>query len=132
MAQNFRNWCAAFIPMIIDSGLNRLKIGLSDCSFSDGNGPLARRDMNAEKKTFCVYAIQSEVSKRIYVGQTDNLERRFREHNAGRVKSTKNERPWKAIASENVIDREQARWIESRLKSSKGKRLRWIERRRTE
>ena len=30
-------------PMIIDSGLNRLKIGFGDCSFPDGNGPPARK-----------------------------------------------------------------------------------------
>jgi len=46
--------------------------------------------MNDEKNAFCVYAIQSEVSKRVYVGQTDNLETRLREHNNGRVKSTRN------------------------------------------
>ena len=40
--------------MIIDSGLNRLKIGLSDCSFSDGNGQhdqrIPERDRRRQQK----------------------------------------------------------------------------------
>lgn len=43
--------------------------------------------------TFWVYGIQSELSGRIYIGQSDSLLRRIEEHNAGRVKSTKDQRP---------------------------------------
>jgi predicted GIY-YIG superfamily endonuclease len=50
--------------------------------------------------TFGVYGIQSEFSGRIYIGQTDSLLQRIEEHNAGRVKFTKEQRPWKIIAIE--------------------------------
>jgi len=58
------------------------------------------RKQNNDDKKFCVYAIQSELSNRIYVGQTDDLSRRLNEHNVGRVKSTKKEAPWKILAVE--------------------------------
>ena len=38
LAKDLRNGGTAFIPMFIDSDLNRLKISVSDCSFPDGNG----------------------------------------------------------------------------------------------
>ena len=66
--------------------------------------------------TFCVYAIQSELSDRIYIGQTDSLLRRIEEHNAGRVKSTKDQRPWKILAGEIFKSRAGARWRENCLK----------------
>ena len=86
--------------------------------------------MNDDGKKFCVYAIQSEISNRIYVGQTDYLSRRLNEHNDGRVKSTKNEAPWKILAVEFFHERSEARWYESCLKRSRGKRFEWLEKNR--
>ena len=40
---------------------------------------------------FVVYAIRSLTTGRIYIGQTKNFEDRLRNHNAGRVQSTKKE-----------------------------------------
>ena len=74
-----------------------------------------------------MYAIQSEVSNRIYIGQTDCIERRIQEHNDGRVKSTKHGRPWKIVATEFFLDPSQARWFESSLKRSRGKRMKWLD-----
>jgi len=42
---------------------------------------------------YTVYAIQSQVDNRIYVGFTENLERRLSEHNNGKTKSSKGYRP---------------------------------------
>jgi hypothetical protein len=53
--------------------------------------------------TFWLYGIQSELSGRIYIGQTDLLLRRIEEHNAGRVKSTIDQRPWNIIAVEILL-----------------------------
>ena len=83
--------------------------------------------MNDGGRKFCVYAIQSEVSNRIYVGQTDDLSRRLNEHNDRRVKSTKNGAPWKILALEFFHERSDARWCESCLKRSRGKRFEWLE-----
>ena len=82
--------------------------------------------MNDDGERFCVYAIQSKVSNRIYVGQTGNLSRRLNEHNDGRVKSTKNEGPRKILAVEFFHERSADRWCESCLKRSRGKRFEWL------
>ena len=66
--------------------------------------------MNVEERIYCVYAIQSETTGRLYIGQTDLLQRRIEEHNKGRVKSTKHESPWKLVAIEYFEKRSDARW----------------------
>jgi putative endonuclease len=70
---------------------------------------------------YTVYAIQSEVDQRIYVGFSSNLENRITEHNAGKTKSTKGYRPWKLIYQESQPDRQSARKREKYLKSGVGK-----------
>ena len=70
---------------------------------------------------FKVYALKSDKDNRIYVGITQNLEQRIREHNAGKTKSTKGFRPWKLIHSQTVISRAQARELEKKWKSGFGK-----------
>ena len=82
--------------------------------------------------TFWVYGIQSELSGRIYIGQTDLLQRRIEEHNAGKVKSTKDQRPWKILAVEIFKSRNDARWRENCLKKSKGQREKWIDEMRSD
>jgi len=78
------------------------------------------------KSKYWVYAIKSEVSGRIYIGQTSDLYDRLKRHNSGEVYSTKAQRPWRLIAHEEFSSRSQAMWKESELKKSKGKRLKWI------
>ena len=75
---------------------------------------------------FYVYAIQSSVNSRIYLGQTHDINVRLAEHNAGRVQSTRKHRPWKIIKVDRCETREAARWIEHELKTSRGKRLKWL------
>ncbi len=70
---------------------------------------------------YVVYAIKSSFDNRIYVGFTDNLERRVKEHNQGKTKSTKGFRPWVLIYEERVETREEARNREKYLKSGCGK-----------
>ena len=82
--------------------------------------------MNVEDRRYCVYAIQSEKTGRLYIGQTDLLQRRIEEHNKGRVKSTKYESPWKLVAIEYFEKRSDARWAETRFKKSKGSWLDWL------
>jgi putative endonuclease len=70
---------------------------------------------------FTVYAIESEVDKRLYIGFTKNLEIRLQEHNSGRTKSTKGYRPWKVVFTKTVNNRKEARKIEKYYKSGSGK-----------
>jgi putative endonuclease len=70
---------------------------------------------------FTVYAISSLERNYIYVGLTDNLERRFFEHNNGQNKTTKPYKPFKIIFSENCETRLEARKLEKYFKSGIGK-----------
>jgi len=76
---------------------------------------------------FFVYAIQSLVKRRIYIGQTQDIKKRLQYHNSGCVKSTSSDKPWELIAFVKVRSLNEARWIERELKKSKSKRIKWIE-----
>ena len=75
---------------------------------------------------FEVYAIRSFLSGRVYIGQTRDVAMRLQRHNSGFVKSTSRECPWQLIAMERVRSRDEARWIERKLKGSLGKRNTWL------
>jgi len=70
---------------------------------------------------FIVYAIKSLVDNRLYVGFTNSFERRIKEHNDGKTRSTKAYRPWVVVFTEMVTCREEARKREKFLKSGCGK-----------
>ena len=70
---------------------------------------------------YYVYAIKSDVDDRIYVGISENPERRLTEHNNSRTKSTKGYKPWKLIYKEELSSRSEARRREVYLKSGCGK-----------
>jgi putative endonuclease len=70
---------------------------------------------------FYVYAISSLKRNYIYVGLTDNIERRFMEHNSGKNKTTKPYLPFKIIYKEEFETREEARIREKYYKSGIGK-----------
>ena len=75
---------------------------------------------------YYVYAIKSKISKRIYIGHTQDLDQRLDYHNSGYVRSTANESPWILIAKQSFATRSEARWMERQLKRSRGKREKWI------
>jgi len=83
--------------------------------------------MKEHEKKPCVYAIRSSLNGRVYIGQTVLLEKRVREHNAGRVRSTKGGEPWILMAMECLDTQSEARWLEISLKKSRSKRLAWLE-----
>ncbi len=68
-----------------------------------------------------VYAIVSLVDGRIYVGQTQDIEKRLKEHNSGSTTSTKGYIPWKLFFHEICENREHARIREKYWKSGIGK-----------
>ncbi len=70
---------------------------------------------------FYVYTISSEVKNYIYVGLTNNIERRLDEHNLGYNKTTKPYKPFKLILLEKYETRLEARSREEYLKSGIGK-----------
>lgn len=68
-----------------------------------------------------VYAIKSKTKNYIYVWMTDNLERRLKEHNTWKQKSTKAYVPYEVIYTEVCNDRISARIREKYWKSWTGK-----------
>ena len=69
---------------------------------------------------YIIYGLKFD-DGRIYVGMTDNLERRIKEHQKGRTKSTKNRGDFKIIKIEKCNDRITARKREKYWKSGCGK-----------
>ncbi|MEG8947308.1 GIY-YIG nuclease family protein [Rosettibacter firmus] len=57
---------------------------------------------------YYTYAIKSKVHNYIYVGITNNLQRRISQHNKGYNRSTKPHRPFELIYYEVFPDREKA------------------------
>jgi putative endonuclease len=70
---------------------------------------------------YFVYILKSESYNRSYIGISENLVRRLKEHNSGKTKSTKFYRPWKLFYSESFEDRIKAREREKYLKSGIGR-----------
>ncbi|MFI5185475.1 MAG: GIY-YIG nuclease family protein [Chitinophagales bacterium] len=93
-------------------------------SFRGGGEPACRQAglVNAKNYTlFYVYAIRGFVRNYIYVGLTNDIERRFVEHNNGENRSTKAYRPFILIHKEEFNNRADARKREKYLKSGIGK-----------
>lgn len=68
-----------------------------------------------------VYVLRSLKNRLLYVGSTNDLKRRFWEHNQGLNKSTKPLKPWELVAYIAVLDEQTARSLEKYLKKGSGK-----------
>ncbi len=66
-----------------------------------------------------VYVLQSRKDKSVYIGYTNDLKRRIKEHNKGLCPSTKGRIPFQAIAYEAYSSEADARIREKRLKQFK-------------
>jgi putative endonuclease len=69
---------------------------------------------------YLVYVLRSIRDAKNYIGMTSDLERRLREHNAGRVPSTKIRRPFELIYSEKFENKDLAEKRERFFKTGKG------------
>jgi len=65
---------------------------------------------------FYMYILQSAVDDELYIGSTNNLQKRFREHNQGLVQSTKSRRPFLLVYYEAYRAEDDAREREDQLK----------------
>ena len=71
---------------------------------------------------YYVYIIQSSKTKKFYIGFTDDLKRRYFEHNDGLSIATNYGRPWEILYYEAYKSQKDARIREKRLKHhGKGK-----------
>lgn len=56
---------------------------------------------------YFTYVLLSEKDKKLYIGYTEYLKRRFILHNKGKVKATKNRRPFSLIYYEGCLDKKR-------------------------
>ena len=71
-----------------------------------------------------LYALTNDINAEIYIGISSDLERRLKEHNAGKNRYTKAFKPWKLLYSEQCHDYPSARKREIYFKSTTGRR--WL------
>lgn len=71
---------------------------------------------------FYVYILQSQLDRNFYTGFTADLKERIKEHNYGKVKSTKNRRPFNLVYFEGCLNKRDAIEREKYLKTAWGKR----------
>ncbi len=71
---------------------------------------------------FYVYVLQSQKDGKWYTGATNDLKKRLKEHNEGRVLATKDRRPLELIYYEACINQQDGFAREKYLKTGMGKR----------
>jgi len=67
---------------------------------------------------YFIYILKSLKDGNIYIGRTNNFERRFSEHNSGKVSSTKSRTPFILLEKIQTTSRKEA--VELELKYKKG------------
>lgn len=82
---------------------------------------MSRRD--TKPSMFYVYFLKNFKNDDLYVGSTEDLERRLHMHNLGKVKSTRFYRPWKLVDYEEYETRSEAVRMEKFFKTGQQKEL---------
>ena len=67
------------------------------------------------------YVLKSERDEHLYIGMTSDLGKRVKEHNRGKVRSTKSRRPLCLVYHEEYENKTSARKREIFLKSGQGR-----------
>lgn len=68
-------------------------------------------------KFYYTYVLKSKKDQKLYIGWTDNLEKRILKHNSGRCLATKNRLPFKLIYFEGCLNKNKAIQREKQLKT---------------
>jgi putative endonuclease len=71
---------------------------------------------------FSVYILQSEKTRRYYIGSTQDITNRLSEHNSGETKSIRSGIPWKLVYFEQYNTRTEAIKKEKKIKTRGAKR----------
>jgi putative endonuclease len=66
---------------------------------------------------FYVYILQSQATRKYYVGSTQDVNNRLREHNHGESLSTRGGRPWEIVNIEEFQTRAEAVRKEKQIKA---------------
>ncbi|AOZ99696.1 GIY-YIG nuclease family protein [Flavobacterium commune] len=70
---------------------------------------------------YYVYVLESEIHGRLYKGQTSDIDKRIKEHNLGKTKSTKGYKPWRLVYFEVYETREEVLEREKYFKTGSGR-----------
>ena len=70
---------------------------------------------------FFVYILKSLLNGDVYIGYSDNLKRRLKEHNEGKGVSAKPKKPWNLFYYEAYKDKGDATKREKQLKNHRAK-----------
>ncbi len=73
------------------------------------------------KLAYYVYVLLSEKDNKLYVGQTKDLDKRIKEHNAGKVFSTRHRKPLILVYKESASTRTEAVKKEKYYKTQRGR-----------
>lgn len=76
-----------------------------------------------KNKPYYVYFLQSLKDESYYIGVSNNVSRRFKEHNIGLSKSTAPKKPWKLVRVEKYPDIKSAYQRERFLKAKKSRKI---------
>ena len=71
---------------------------------------------------FFVYVLYSETHESRYVGSTEDVARRLKQHNAGECRYTSGRKPWRIVYTEQFQSRSEAMKREKSLKSGQGRK----------
>ena len=66
---------------------------------------------------FYVYILKSQTTRKYYVGSTQDVSNRLREHNNGESLSTRGGRPWEVVRIEEFQTRAEAVRKENQIKA---------------
>lgn len=72
-------------------------------------------------KYFYTYVLRSQKDHQLYIGSTQDLIKRVRQHNQGQVESTKHRRPMELVYYEACLDEKLALGREKQLKTGFGR-----------
>jgi len=70
---------------------------------------------------FTVYVLRSKSTGKLYIGQSNSMERRLLEHQQGTARYTRGRGPWELMFTESYGNRAEAMRRERFLKSGQGR-----------
>ena len=71
---------------------------------------------------YYTYILQSKKDNNFYVGYTNDIRRRLSEHNSGKIKATRNRKPFKLILYEAFLHQQDATAREKYFKTGWGRK----------
>jgi len=69
---------------------------------------------------YVVYVLRNTITRRHYIGSTNDIDRRLEEHNRGQTKSTKQKGKWILVYKEKCNTSIEAKKRERKIKAYKG------------